>query len=120
MALPATPRRRKRRKTARGDEASRGIGGTLGARWRSQGGSREDEAMRRAKNLASLLAVAASACAADLSLGTAAGVPGQPVNLSVTLRTVGANIAGVQFDLSYDKTALGISEIGRASCRERQ
>lgn len=67
--------------------------------------------MRRAKNLALLLAVAASACAADLSLGTAASGPGQPVNLSVTLRTLGANMSGLQFDLSYDKTALGISVV---------
>jgi uncharacterized repeat protein (TIGR01451 family) len=65
--------------------------------------------MRRLKNLALLLAVAASACAADLTLDTVASGPGQSVNLSVTLRTQGAQMTGLQFDISYDKTSLGIS-----------
>ena len=65
--------------------------------------------MKRTKELAMLLALAASVYGADLSTGSVAAVSGHTVGSSVNLNTQGAQISGVQFDLLYDTTSLTIS-----------
>ncbi len=62
--------------------------------------------MTRWKYLALLVICAARIPAASLSAGIVSGGAGQSVNLSVALQTQGAQISGLQFDISYDKTAL--------------
>ena len=54
-----------------------------------------------------LLVAAANAGAATLSLGNVTGNAGQTIsNISVGLQSQGAQIAGVQFDVVFDKTAM--------------
>jgi len=47
--------------------------------------------------------------AATLVVGTASGNAGQTLNLSIALQAQGAQVAGVQFDLVYDNTALTVA-----------
>lgn len=47
--------------------------------------------------------------AADISVGTTAAGPGQLVHLSVPLRNSGTQISGLQFDVTYDQSALTLS-----------
>lgn len=56
-----------------------------------------------------LLAAAANAGAATLTLGNLTGNAGATINTTVNLQTGGAQISGVQFDLVFDKTALTIT-----------
>ena len=51
----------------------------------------------------------AGANAASVALGTATGAAGSVVNVSVPLTSAGAQVAGVQFDITYDNTALSLS-----------
>ncbi len=58
-----------------------------------------------------LLVIAASANAATVSLGNLAGNAGQSVTVSIPLQNQGAQLAGVQFDLIFDKTAMTITAV---------
>ena len=64
--------------------------------------------MTRWIGVALLLGAAVSLTAAQLSIGTVANGPGQTATVSVVLAS-GGGAAGVQFDLSYDRTALTVS-----------
>src|SRR5260221_2038471 len=56
-----------------------------------------------------MLGMAASVSAADLAVGTAQANAGGTVNISITLNPQGAQVAGLQLDLNYDKSALSIT-----------
>ena len=55
------------------------------------------------------LVVAGQLSAATLTVAPASSSPGQPASLVVALQNAGAQIAGLQFDLTYDTTALALS-----------
>ncbi len=65
--------------------------------------------MTLGKCLAFLAIIAANSPAASLFVGTVPGSPGQTVTLNVALQTEGAQVSGLQFDISYDKSVLGVT-----------
>jgi uncharacterized protein (TIGR03437 family) len=71
--------------------------------------------MTRWKCLALFLIFVARIPAASLSVGTASGGAGQSVTLNVVLQAQGAQVSGLQFDISYDKSVVAIAVAAGAS-----
>ena len=65
--------------------------------------------MSRFMSVSLLLGAALSLPAAQLTVGTVAIAPGQTGSVSVSLASAGSSVAGLQFDLNYDRSVLTVT-----------